>query len=1022
MRKNLAKHAAKQLPLAKRVLALCFALIFVCSCLLPAFANGTGAELDTPDTEVVEEVSAEPETLDDDFVVDEEPAALDDDTPVSEEEPVALDDSYGISTQPIMDGGFGMDADTATQDEISQPIGGIETPISGGSTPVVVDAPVKEGATNVTTDKDGNIVYEYDVSDVDFGDDFTISRPDGDYALDQVDAAYSIPTNIYHFWLKKMSSYDLADIARDAKAADMTVEQYLAMYGTDKGCFHIMTAADGANLKDYQFTDPTPNDDPEGNSRTFAGWYYTDELGDEHKFVFDEFLYISEGTTVEVYAKWEEEEKEPTTVEVTGNATVDYGSSVNISVKVAGMPKDTESLSVVAMDDDAMESFYEFYSASLSDGSSAMMPLVGFNITPKDEYGVKVQPTEAVIVTIFDLTELGLENGENLKVLHQTANGVETLDAEYSNGTLSFKTKSFSNFVIAGEATPDIDDGGVAPMSIYAPDDTLLAGESMRLVSDHDGRSSEGQNSSGWNQSSTLWNTGAFIHGECSWSVAPDSEDLITISGDTTGSNPARTDYKNGNQGQYRSNLYSENVTVTAKKNASGTARIIHEFSYYSDGKKITKREIRTIRIVRQAQAGHWVYLYVQVRNGTQEMMSQLGLTANRDNWFTIGKVYVDNIGVPDANSYYSETNNYRTGSTQNTGNANTNGNNDWKALMEKNSDEKWVIQKRLTVERYTENHSIDLDDILWDFEDTNKGQIAGLVNSDGAMDYITSAAQRNSDEGNGKYHDTWHLDGCLDLSTYGMVTVKHWAKVGGTDVLVDTEFTFGKAGEIVYEKDYQRVSVEVNGEDYFYQSHDVESQKIEAGKNKIINIYYSKEVPKATVTIKKQVTGLLGDHTKPFNFKVEVLDTDLLPLKNHEQDSVNGYIVPGDIDLNDFNLKHNGSITLTNVPIGAIIRVTETAPGESYDVTATGYDTPIDGTNNAVYEYIVVANDSAETQSVGYVVAPNNEITVINDFTIDPDMGVLLDTLPYILILAVVVGGGVLLFLRKRKNDDDDE
>ena len=50
MRKNLAKHTAKKLPLAKRVLALCFALIFVCSCLLPAFANGTGVELDTPDT------------------------------------------------------------------------------------------------------------------------------------------------------------------------------------------------------------------------------------------------------------------------------------------------------------------------------------------------------------------------------------------------------------------------------------------------------------------------------------------------------------------------------------------------------------------------------------------------------------------------------------------------------------------------------------------------------------------------------------------------------------------------------------------------------------------------------------------------------------------------------------------------------------------------------------------------------------------------------------------------------------
>ena len=124
----------------------------------------------------------------------------------------------------------------------------------------------------------------------------------------QMDAAFSIPTNIYHFWLKKMSSYDLADIADAAKTAEMTVEQYLAMYGTEKGCYHIMTAADGANLKDYQFANPTSNDDPEGNSRTFAGWYYTDDLGDEQKFVFDECLYVSEGTTVEVYAKWKKPE------------------------------------------------------------------------------------------------------------------------------------------------------------------------------------------------------------------------------------------------------------------------------------------------------------------------------------------------------------------------------------------------------------------------------------------------------------------------------------------------------------------------------------------------------------------------------------------------------------------------------------------------------------------------------------------------------------------------------------------
>ena len=35
-------------------------------------------------------------------------------------------------------------------------------------------------------------------------------------------------------------------------------------------------------------------------------------------------------------------------------------------------------------------------------------------------------------------------------------------------------------------------------------------------------------------------------------------------------------------------------------------------------------------------------------------------------------------------------------------------------------------------------------------------------------------------------------------------------------------------------------------------------------------------------------------------------------------------------------------------------------------------------------------------------------------------DTGIVLDSLPYILILAVVVVGGVLLFLRKRRNTED--
>ena len=207
MRKNLAKHTAKKLPLAKRVLALCFALIFVCSCLLPAFANGTGVELDTPDTEVVEaadpgtepepmDLYDEPAALDDDFAVADEPAAMDDDFAM-DDEPAAMDDQV---EKPVVD-----DEPAAQGDEVEKPVvddepaamdNEVEKPVEGGEPPVADDTPAKEGATKTTTDASGNIVYEYDTSGTTFSDDEVASLPDGDQVLDQVDAAFSIPTNI----------------------------------------------------------------------------------------------------------------------------------------------------------------------------------------------------------------------------------------------------------------------------------------------------------------------------------------------------------------------------------------------------------------------------------------------------------------------------------------------------------------------------------------------------------------------------------------------------------------------------------------------------------------------------------------------------------------------------------------------------------------------------------------------------------------------------------------------------------
>lgn len=49
-----------------------------------------------------------------------------------------------------------------------------------------------------------------------------------------------------------------------------------------------------------------------------------------------------------------------------------------------------------------------------------------------------------------------------------------------------------------------------------------------------------------------------------------------------------------------------------------------------------------------------------------------------------------------------------------------------------------------------------------------------------------------------------------------------------------------------------------------------------------------------------------------------------------------------------------------------------------------------------------------------------DGKLVINNDKTVTVDTGVLLDTLPYILILGVVAVGAVLLIKRRRKRDDD--
>ena len=1004
MRKNLAKHTAKKLPLAKRVLALCFALIFVCSCLLPAFANGTGVELDTPDTEVVEaadpgtepepmDLYDEPAALDDDFAVADEPAAMDDDFAVADE-PAAMDDDFAVADEPeALDDDFAVaDEPAAMDDQVEKPVvddepaamdDQVEKPVEGGEPPVADDTPAAEGATKTTTDASGNIVYEYDTSGTTFPEDDAAALPDGDQVLDQMDAAFSIPTNIYHFWLKKMSSYDLADIAADAKTAEMTVEQYLAMYGTDKGCYHIMTAADGANLKDYQFADPTSNDDPEGNSRTFAGWYYTDELGDEQKFVFDEHLYVSEGTTVEVYAKW----KKP---EATKSVTL---GGQTISFKVEG----ATTLNVEALDTDTQKNLEDELIQKID--PKEYNALYTFNISPKDEGGLELEQTSKVTISGLDLT-----SAADVKVFHQGADLEELKVNVTSDGDLTFTTNGFSPFAIL-----------VADLSKANDSDSSDADDRMAELANED-------------KAYTVYSDGSNIE--------------MPLNGTYTLSGNAYKPYWYTNYHSWSIESGDDVVSFTSEKNIQnptikgksvGTAKLKHTYYIYYYNQKYSYDEEFTINVTKfeDTYSGSAYIYFLKLPTG-DPMNNDTGEWAPKADKSNL-EAKISTAGATWTNGYTNDNSaipnkNIVTGNGQILTNYIT-------SWPDGSTGTTWTVKKDdPTTGGYFTS--------IWN--EISGNYIASIKKDTGindlTVDDITEIVltPRKISRNNGGSQN-YHIDCAISVVTKKVFTAKFmvkdptkgeekWSQVDsgnykeGEAVIKTTAVEIGATKTVEgvrYElkgwytedplgdinvhgpkiEDDEWLDRGTNGSGYLTESTD----PVREDGTVYFYAVWEPETQKPIRTITKKVEGLFGDRSKQFRIVVT---------------GPNGF-------SQEFTLAHGETGTLNNlmVQVGDVITITE-YDASDYDTTAQiYYPNSSSGLLGANGQEFTGENEKTTTITITDDMIDLDEIniTVINEKDAQVDNGVLLDTLPYILILVVVVGGGVLLFLRKRKNDDDE-
>ena len=161
------------------------------------------------------------------------------------------------------------------------------------------------------------------------------------------------------------------------------------------------------------------------------------------------------------------------------------------------------------------------------------------------------------------------------------------------------------------------------------------------------------------------------------------------------------------------------------------------------------------------------------------------------------------------------------------------------------------------------------------------------------------------------------------------------------------------------------------------------------------------------SVKVAKQVTGNFGDKTREFKFEIAFTDANGKALRLVQTDKAPTYSITSDTTVGGEKLtvlmKDKGEITLTNVPIGGTLVVTE--------IEASGYQT----------SYKIGETESQEGNVARYIVPENGgTITFINHRNVSPDTGVFVDSLPYILIIACVAGVAALFLIRRRKKRED--
>ena len=1046
MRKN---HHGKKDRLVKRVFALCLALAVICTCLVPVFATEG-----LIDPQVHQEASR----------------------PVDDGEASYPDDEFGgfgeeEATRPVDGGeaaGFGGD------EAATRPVEGGEDNLDGGPSVKETEwGTVIEYGPSSSTGTDPEPETQWS------GEDDVVEKPDDKVVVSGDEIKKLQDMVVYRFWLKELNTLDLQDITAQAQINNMTESEYLARNGEVLWNLYFIQAVPRAEtIADYSsyIENPSSNRDPKGELRQFDYWYTLDEFGNRVRLNLTDptsNILDDKTTTVNVYAAWkdgtvgsdEEEDvdhedlvdKNPVPVDLTAKAAASYEDedgnteSVNLPVEVKNLPSAADHLSVSHMGDNSMTEFCNTYKSELQ----GMQPLLGLKISPKNANGETVQPAngEKATVTVSGLNELpeiaameemGALTADALKVLHQKDDGtVETLDVlSYQNGTLIFETSSFSPFVLALEypdqGSEDFDDDGIEIVSIEI--------DGVEYPNVNDGiatiSSIQGDAKVPVGATITLRSKNGKSYYEHKWIITPNKQ------------NPGEAKFvdSNGNSVDEIYGVGDTFKTVRLKVTKTGELTINHRHGdpKADDEHKFSNGDELKITVVESDNptSSYNLYVYTQIRDYSQSQGDYYKPHVENKAWngMAVGTI----LNVPDPETYkwkerpYNQL--YDTNSTENKLGTEIlvdsgqfpvipikQADGSYKDYYYKEPPSSW--ESNAVKKNYGGTYTIKWYEVVGvGGANTGKNGTQGdWTGEESLRKKYTSGVYESPITYVGDKIMTYHLDGLLLIHDATHINVQFMVQDAGKntfDLVNDYggAYTVQKQGDSIQLNTIARPDVKrddqteavcpetkttADGTVYTFKGWYTDencTQKADFVNGTISadTTFYAKYVPaSANLTVSKTVTGKLGDTNKAFTFTITKADgTPVnITIANIEISEADRAKVEW-LDNGKFTLKDGASITFKNLPSDEYKIVEEDYSGEKYE---TSWQI---GTDGVVHE-----KNSTATVTIG---TTEQTVHFTNHRTLEPDLGVLLDTLPYIVILAVVAGGVALLMLRKHRKEDD--